>query len=84
MQPLLQVARVATPYSIRQGESFKHALGLSRPFGEIDTVLKWCINELVDEWRWQVIETSSDIRPGRYIFFFDSDRDAAAFALYWT
>jgi hypothetical protein len=31
-----------------------------------------------------VVTTSSDRAPGRYIFYFDSDRDAAAFALFWS
>jgi hypothetical protein len=31
-----------------------------------------------------VVATSSDRAPGRYIFYFDSDRDAATFALFWT
>jgi hypothetical protein len=70
--------------TIRLGESFRHAQEIARPFGQIDRVIEWCKTELVDEWRWQVIDTSSDRRPGRYIFYFDSDRDAAAFALFWS
>jgi hypothetical protein len=70
--------------TIRLGESFNHAREITRPFGQIDRVIEWCKTELVDEWRWQVIDTSSDRRPGRYIFYFDSDRDAAAFALFWS
>ena len=70
--------------SIRLGESFRHAREIARPFGEIDRVIEWCKTELVGEWRWQVIDTSSDRRPGRYIFYFDSDRDAAAVALFWS
>lgn len=69
--------------SIRLGESFRHAQEIARPFGQIDPIIAWCKNELVGEWRWQVIDTSSDRRPGRYIFYFDSDRDAAAFTLFW-
>ena len=80
----LQQSSTTTPRHIRHGESFNHALSITRPFGQIDRVIEWCRTELIDEWRWQVVETSSDIRPGRYIFYFDSDRDAAAFALYWT
>jgi hypothetical protein len=70
--------------TIRLGQSFRHAQEIARPFGQIDRVIEWCKTELVDEWRWQVIDTSSDRRPGRYIFYFDSDRDAAAFALFWS
>ena len=70
--------------TIRFGESFNHAREIARPFGQIDRILSWCRSELVDEWRWQVVTTSSDRAPGRYIFYFDSDRDAAAFALFWS
>jgi hypothetical protein len=70
--------------TIRLGKSFRHAQEIARPFGQIDRILSWCRSELVDEWRWQVIDTSSAMGPGRYIFYFDSDRDAAAFALFWS
>ena len=70
--------------TIRLGESFTHAREISRPFGQIDRIIEWCKTELVGDWRWQVVTTSSDRAPGRYIFYFDSDRDAAAFALFWS
>ena len=70
--------------TIRLGESFSHAQEIARPFGQIDRVIEWCKTELIGDWRWQVVTTSSDRAPGRYIFYFDSDRDAAAFALFWS
>jgi hypothetical protein len=70
--------------TIRLSESFNHAQEIARPFGQIDRVIEWCKTELVGDWRWQVVTTSSDRAPGRYIFYFDSDRDAAAFALFWS
>ena len=70
--------------SIRLGESFDYAREIARPFGQIDRIIEWCKTELVGDWRWQVITTSSDRAPGRYIFYFDSDRDAAAFSLFWV
>jgi hypothetical protein len=70
--------------TIRLGESFRHAQEIARPFGQIDRIIEWCKTELVGDWRWQVVTTSSDRAPGRYIFYFDSDRDAAAFALFWS
>jgi len=70
--------------TIRLGESFDHAREITRPFGQIDRIIEWCKTELTGEWRWQVVSTSSDRAPGRYIFYFDSDRDAAAFSLFWT
>ena len=70
--------------TIRLGESFNHAREIARPFGQIDRIIEWCKTELISDWRWQVVTTSSDRSPGRYIFYFDSDRDAAAFALFWS
>ena len=70
--------------TIRLSESFIHAREIARPFGQIDRVIEWCKTELIGDWRWQVVATSSDRAPGRYIFYFGSDRDAAAFALFWS
>lgn len=70
-------------YLIRDKESFAYAKEITRPFGGIDAVIAWCKSELVSEWRWQMVEMSSDIRPGRYIFYFDSERDCVAFVLHW-
>ena len=76
--------QLLTQGTIRLGASFNHAREIARPFGQIDRIIEWCKTELVGDWRWQVVTTSSDRAPGRYIFYFDSDRDAAAFALFWT
>jgi hypothetical protein len=70
--------------TIRLSESFNHAREIARPFGQIDRIIEWCKTELTGDWRWQVVTTSSDRAPGRYIFYFDSDRDAAAFRLFWS
>jgi hypothetical protein len=70
-------------YQIRDKESFAYAKEISKPWGGLDIVLAWCKTELVGEWRWQLVDVSSDIRPGRYIFYFDSDRDCCAFTLKW-
>jgi hypothetical protein len=71
-------------FEIRRGESFNYAREILKPYGELDRVLAWCKTELVDEWRWQLIDQSSDRRPGRYIFYFDSERDFFAFTLQWV
>lgn len=71
-------------FEIRQGDSFRFAKEIHKPFGQLDPVLEWCKQELTSEWRWQLVQVSSDIAPGRYIFYFDSDRDACAFTLQWT
>ena len=70
-------------FEIRLGDSFNYAREINKPFGELDRVLDWCKTELVGEWRWQLVDVSTDRRPGRYIFYFDSERDYFAFTLYW-
>lgn len=70
--------------SHRSRESFSHAREISKPQGKLDLVLEWCKTELSHEWRWQLIEPSSGSRPGRYCFFFDSERDYVAFLLHWA
>jgi hypothetical protein len=70
-------------YQIRDKESFAYAKEISKPWGGLDIVLAWCKTELTGDWRWQLVDVSSDIRPGRYIFYFDSDRDCCAFTLKW-
>lgn len=70
-------------YEIRDKESFAYAKEISKPWGGLDHVLAWCKTELTGDWRWQLVDVSSDIRPGRYIFYFDSDRDCCAFTLKW-
>jgi hypothetical protein len=72
-----------TPFEIRLGDSFEYAREIRKPFGELDRVLAWCKTELTGEWRWQLVDVSTDQRPGRYIFYFDSERDHFAFTLYW-
>ena len=69
---------------IRKGESFSHAKEIVQPFGGLDSVISWCKQTMENEWRWQLCEVSSDIRPGRYIFYFDSERDYCAFLMRWA
>ena len=69
---------------VREKESFPHAQEIQKSFGLIEKVLDWCKDELVGEWRWQLVEISSDQRPGRYCFFFDNERDYLAFVLKWA
>ena len=70
-------------FEIRPGDSFNYAREIHKPFGELDRVLAWCKTELTGEWRWQLVDVSTDQRPGRYIFYFDDERDYFAFTLYW-
>jgi hypothetical protein len=64
-------------------DSFNHAQEISKEFGVLEHVLDWCKEELTADWRWQLQEVSSDRRPGRYIFYFDSERDCLAFTMKW-
>lgn len=68
----------------RSKESFNHSVEITKPFGKIDSIIDWCKSEMSMDWRWQLIEPSSDIRPGRYRFHFDSERDYCAFIMRWT
>jgi hypothetical protein len=69
---------------MRDKDSFDHAHEIIKPFGVIEHVLNWCKVELRGEWRWQLLEMSSDIKPGRYIFYFDDERDYLAFLMKWS
>ena len=68
----------------RDQDSFNYAQEILKEFGVLESVLDWCKEELVEEWRWQLIEVSSDHRPGRYVFYFDSERDCLAFTMKWS
>jgi hypothetical protein len=69
---------------MRDKDSFDHAHEIVKPFGVIEHVLNWCKIELRGEWRWQLLEMSSDRKPGRYCFFFDDERDYLAFLMKWS
>ena len=69
---------------IRDRDSFDHAHEIIKPFGVIETVLNWCKSELRGDWRWQLLQMSSDRQPGRYCFFFDDERDYLAFVMKWS
>lgn len=61
----------------RDGPSFSYNQEISKPFGQLENVLSWCRSALEGDWRWQLVE------PGRYIFYFDLERDLFAFTLQW-
>jgi hypothetical protein len=71
-------------FAERQKNSFAYHKEITKPFGGLDNIISWCKTELLDEWRWELIEVSTDQRPGRYIFYFDSERDLFAFVLHWS
>jgi hypothetical protein len=68
----------------QERRSFDHAHEIVKPWGQIEQVLDWCKSECTHEWRWQLVEVSSDRKPGRYIFYFDSERDCLAFVMKWA
>jgi hypothetical protein len=68
---------------MRDKASFNHSQEIYKEFGVLESVLDWCKEELLAEWRWQLLELSSDHKPGRYIFYFDSERDCLAFIMKW-
>lgn len=70
-------------YLSRDKASFRFAREINKPYGHLNDVLDWCKSELEQDWRWQMIELSSSDRPGRYIFYFDGERDCLAFTLKW-
>ena len=76
--------QLASTLYTRDQSSFPYSKEIAKPFGKIDEILTWCRQELVDDWRWQLMEPSSDIRQGRYLFYFDSERDCCAFVLQWA
>ena len=70
-------------YIDRDKTSFPYAQSIDKAYGTLGDVLDWCKAELAHDWRWQMIEMSTQERPGRYIFYFDSERDCLAFTLKW-
>lgn len=68
----------------RKKESFQHSVEIQQPFGGLDAVIAWCKENTRDEWRWQLIQVSSDNLDGRYIFYFDNERDYCNFLLKWN
>lgn len=75
---------LAAPLVDREKNSFAYSKEITKPFGSLDSIISWCKTELVGDWRWELIEVSTDQRPGRYVFYFDSERDLFAFVLHWA
>ena len=71
-------------YHVRERDSFRHAQEVIKPSGVLDDIIAWCKSECKQDWRWQLIEMSTDTRPGRYIFYFDSEQDYFAFYMKWS
>lgn len=67
----------------RDKDSFSYAKECRRSWGHLEEVLTWCKSELIGDWRWQLVDMSTDVKPGRYIFYFDEEKDCLAFVLKW-
>ena len=67
----------------REPASFGFQADCTQPYGALESVLAWCRSECQGDWRWNMLEMSSDRRPGLYRFYFDSERDCVAFSLRW-
>ena len=70
-------------HNSRDSRSFAHAQEIVKPWGTLEPCIAWCKSELQHDWRWQMVDLASDQRPGRYIFYFDNERDCLAFTLKW-
>ena len=72
-------------YHVRsEHERYNYAFEIKKPTGTLDEILAWTKDVLVSEWRWQLVDVSSQQTPGRYIFYFNSERDYIAFLLKWS
>lgn len=67
----------------RQADSFKYHCQIYKPFGGLDHCLDWCKKELKKDWRWELIDVSTDQRPGCYNFYFDNEKEFLAFIMRW-
>ncbi len=80
---LIATQNLALLHNSRDKTSFAYAQEIIKPWGQLEPVLEWCKAELEQDWRWQMIDMSTDERPGRYVFYFDGERDCCAFVLKW-
>lgn len=82
-QPQSRAKQVVNELTTRDKSTFNHAREITKSWGLLEPILEWCKMECQEEWRWQLIEMSTDTKPGRYIFYFDSERDFLGFVLKW-
>ena len=65
-----------------KSNTFSFSCEIDKGVGCIQEVIDWCKNELNEKWRWNIVETSGE-SPGKYIFYFDSEKSYLAFLLKW-
>jgi hypothetical protein len=51
---------------------------------KLDEMLSWCKHEVEGDWRWQLLEISGSMTPGRYHFYFEQAKDCCVFSLKWA
>ena len=69
--------------SPKLSRDYNHVCEINKPYGEIDKILDWNKSSLSGDWRWQMTAHSTARTPGRYVFYFDQERDYLAFTLKW-
>ena len=78
-------ASITSPNTVsRSPASFAYSREIYKPFGGLDSVISWCKTETQADWGWQLLQASTDYLPGRYVFYFDSERDYVPFLLKWA
>ena len=80
---LIATQNLVDIHTSRDKDSFRFAVEITKPWGRLEPILEWCKSETKDDWRWQMVDMSTDQRPGRYVFYFDGERDCLAFTLKW-
>jgi len=76
--------KILEELQIKPGEGFNFAKEIHKPYLGLAPVLDWCKEECEPGWRWQLVDTPSDIRDGRYIFYFNNETDYLNFLLKWS
>ena len=65
-------------------ETWPYTQEIVKGFGSLDRIIDWCKQEMSADWRWQLLEPSTDQRPGKYVFYFEIEKDFLAFVLKWS
>ena len=51
------------------------------PFGELKSVIEWCTDNCINDWRFNEEFNPADTKHG-YDFYFESERDYVAFVVW--
>lgn len=72
-----------TALGAQPNADFGFACEISKSWGSLEPIIGWCKQELGQNWGWQIVENSGSATPGRYIFYFNDEKDYFAFVLKW-